>query len=110
MKGTRHGSAIVEFPNDREVLVTRQFDAPAELVFDALTKWWHTEWNHVEAIVEIFAETSGFDFFFKIFISRRDHAHIYFDGFMTTNANEVALLQNTQDFCLCFQTHIADFV
>jgi len=38
MKGTRHGSATVEFPNDREVLITRQFDAPAELVFDALTK------------------------------------------------------------------------
>ena len=38
MKGTRHGSATVEFPNDHEVLITRQFDAPAELVFDALTK------------------------------------------------------------------------
>jgi hypothetical protein len=38
MKGTRHGSATVEFPSDREVLVTRQFDAPAELVFDVLTK------------------------------------------------------------------------
>ena len=38
MKGTRHGSATVKFPSDREVLVTRQFDAPAELVFDALTK------------------------------------------------------------------------
>lgn len=38
MKGTRHGSATVGFPSDREVLVTRQFDAPAELVFDALTK------------------------------------------------------------------------
>ena len=38
MKGTRHGSATVKFPSDREVLVTRQVDAPAELVFDALTK------------------------------------------------------------------------
>src|SRR6202044_2263082 len=38
MMGTRHGSATVRFPGDREVLVTRQFDAPAELVFDALTK------------------------------------------------------------------------
>jgi uncharacterized protein YndB with AHSA1/START domain len=36
--GTRHGSATVEFPNDCDVVVTRQFDAPAELVFDALTK------------------------------------------------------------------------
>ncbi|MGH3170250.1 MAG: SRPBCC domain-containing protein [Trebonia sp.] len=38
MKGTRHGSATVELPSDREVLVTRQFDAPAKLVFDVLTK------------------------------------------------------------------------
>ena len=38
MKGTRHGSATVEFPSDREVLITRQFDAPAGLVFDVLTK------------------------------------------------------------------------
>jgi uncharacterized protein YndB with AHSA1/START domain len=38
MKGTRHGSAAVEFPNDREVLITRQFDAPAEFVFDVLIK------------------------------------------------------------------------
>ncbi len=38
MKGTRHGSAPVEFPNDREVLVTRKFDAPAALIFDVLTK------------------------------------------------------------------------
>jgi uncharacterized protein YndB with AHSA1/START domain len=36
--GTRHGSAVVEFPNELEVLVTRKFDAPIELVFDVFTK------------------------------------------------------------------------
>lgn len=34
---TRHGSATVEFPSDHETLVTRKFDAPAELVFDVMT-------------------------------------------------------------------------
>jgi uncharacterized protein YndB with AHSA1/START domain len=34
----RHGSATAEFPSEREVLVTRKFDAPAELLFDVLTK------------------------------------------------------------------------
>jgi uncharacterized protein YndB with AHSA1/START domain len=34
----RHGSAAVEFPNDLEVVITRKFDAPIELVFDVLTK------------------------------------------------------------------------
>ena len=35
---TRHGSAPLEFPSDCEVLITRQFDASAELLFDVLTK------------------------------------------------------------------------
>jgi uncharacterized protein YndB with AHSA1/START domain len=34
----RHGSAVVDFPNETDVLVTRKFDAPIELVFDVLTK------------------------------------------------------------------------
>jgi uncharacterized protein YndB with AHSA1/START domain len=34
----RHGSAVIEFPNDTDVLVTRKFDAPIGLVFDVLTK------------------------------------------------------------------------
>jgi uncharacterized protein YndB with AHSA1/START domain len=38
MTPDRHGTAIVEFPNDLEVLVTRKFDAPIELLFDVLTK------------------------------------------------------------------------
>jgi uncharacterized protein YndB with AHSA1/START domain len=34
----RHGSAIIEFPNDLEIVVTREFDAPIALVFNVLTK------------------------------------------------------------------------
>lgn len=46
---TRHGSAIVTTPSDREILITRTFDASASAVFDAWTtpehvrKWWGTE-------------------------------------------------------------------
>jgi uncharacterized protein YndB with AHSA1/START domain len=49
----RHGSATVTLPSDREILITRQFDAPAALVFKAWTtpelvkRWWGfetTEW------------------------------------------------------------------
>jgi len=36
--GTRHGSAVIEFPNELEIVVTREFDAPIELVFDVFTK------------------------------------------------------------------------
>jgi uncharacterized protein YndB with AHSA1/START domain len=47
--GTRHGSAVVTLPSDREILITRVFDAPAALVFRAWTdpalvrRWWSSE-------------------------------------------------------------------
>ena len=34
----RHGSSVFEYPNDLEIVTTRAFDAPLELVFDVLTK------------------------------------------------------------------------
>ncbi len=46
---TRHGSATVTTPSDREILITRTFDAPAERVFDAWTtpeyvrRWWGSD-------------------------------------------------------------------
>jgi uncharacterized protein YndB with AHSA1/START domain len=33
----RHGSAIIEFPSELEIVTTRDFDAPLELVFEVLT-------------------------------------------------------------------------
>jgi uncharacterized protein YndB with AHSA1/START domain len=45
----RHGSAVVTLPSDREILITRQFDAPASLIFKAYTtpelvkRWWGFE-------------------------------------------------------------------
>jgi uncharacterized protein YndB with AHSA1/START domain len=34
----RHGSGVVEFPNELEIVVTREFDAPIQLVFDVFTR------------------------------------------------------------------------
>jgi uncharacterized protein YndB with AHSA1/START domain len=45
----RHGSAVVSLPSDTEILITRAFDAPADLVFKAFTtpelvkRWWGYE-------------------------------------------------------------------
>jgi uncharacterized protein YndB with AHSA1/START domain len=45
----RHGTATVTLPTDREILITRQFDAPAALIFKAWTtpelvkRWWGFE-------------------------------------------------------------------
>jgi uncharacterized protein YndB with AHSA1/START domain len=44
--GNRHGSAVFTLPSDNEILITRDFDAPADLVFKAWTtpdlvkRWW----------------------------------------------------------------------
>jgi uncharacterized protein YndB with AHSA1/START domain len=34
----RRGPSVIEFPSDLEIVTTREFDAPRELVFDVLTK------------------------------------------------------------------------
>jgi uncharacterized protein YndB with AHSA1/START domain len=38
VKSKQHGTAVIEYPNDLEIVTTRKFDAPIELVFDVLTK------------------------------------------------------------------------
>jgi len=38
MTPNRHGSAVVEYPSELEIVTTREFDAPLELVFDVFTK------------------------------------------------------------------------
>ena len=38
MTPTGNGATVIALPNDREVLITRDFDAPIALVFDVLTK------------------------------------------------------------------------
>ena len=38
MTPNRHGSAVHEYPNELEIITSRAFDAPIELVFDVLTK------------------------------------------------------------------------
>lgn len=38
MTPNRHGSAVIEFPTELEIVLTREFDAPIQLVFDVLTK------------------------------------------------------------------------
>jgi uncharacterized protein YndB with AHSA1/START domain len=53
-RSNRHGSAVITLPSDTEILITRAFDAPAALIFDAVHKpehvkqWWGfgtSEWK-----------------------------------------------------------------
>lgn len=38
MTQNRHGTSVIEYPSELEIVTTREFDAPLDLVFDALTK------------------------------------------------------------------------
>ena len=51
MTGTRHGTAVIEFPSELEVLITRKFDAPIQLVYDVFT-----ETEHVRRTIAPFGE------------------------------------------------------
>jgi uncharacterized protein YndB with AHSA1/START domain len=46
-----HGPAVIELPNDLDVVITREFEAPIALVFDVLTKP-----EHVRETVAPFGE------------------------------------------------------
>ena len=49
MATTSSGSASVTLPTDEQILITREFDAPRHLVYEAMTtpelvrRWWHAK-------------------------------------------------------------------
>jgi uncharacterized protein YndB with AHSA1/START domain len=57
MRPTDHGSSVVEFPSELEVVVRRDFDAPIELVFDVFTKAEHLR-NTIAPFGEVMTECS----------------------------------------------------
>jgi len=57
MTPTRHGSSVIDYPNELEIVTTRQFDAPLELVFDVLTKPEHVR-NWFAPFTDVVTECS----------------------------------------------------
>jgi len=53
----RHGSAVIEFPSELEIVTTREFDASIELVFDVLTKPEHVR-NWFAPFTDVVTECS----------------------------------------------------
>jgi uncharacterized protein YndB with AHSA1/START domain len=49
MTRQRHRSAVIELPNDREIVITRAFDAPIARVFDVFTTRDRAEMARFEA-------------------------------------------------------------
>jgi uncharacterized protein YndB with AHSA1/START domain len=61
---TSSGTATVTLPTDEQILITREFDAPKELVYKAFTtpglvrRWWHANWGEM-TIAEIDLRVGG---------------------------------------------------
>ena len=55
MAMTSSGTATVTLPTDRQILITREFDAPKHLVYEAWTtpelvkRWWHANRGEVKS-------------------------------------------------------------
>ena len=64
MAATSSGTATVTLPTDRQILITREFDAPRYLVYKAWTtpelvkRWWHANRGQV-TIAEIDLRVGG---------------------------------------------------
>src|SRR6185312_15214557 len=64
MAATSSGTATVTLPTDRQILITRGFDAPRHLVYKAWTtpelvkRWWHAKRGKTE-LVEIDLRVGG---------------------------------------------------
>jgi uncharacterized protein YndB with AHSA1/START domain len=60
----RHGTAVIEYPSELEILTTRAFDAPIGLVFDVLTKpehvrHWFAPFDDTMTVCEIDLRVGG---------------------------------------------------
>ncbi len=64
MTPNRPGAAGIEFPSELEILLTRYFEAPIELVFDVLTKpehvrEWFAPFDHTMTVCSIDLRVDG---------------------------------------------------
>src|SRR5579863_8909243 len=102
--------------NAAQILAQLRRDALNEVlgeqrdVFAALAQRWQANLNHVEAIEQIFAESSLLNFFGQIFVGGRDDAHIDFNFLRAADAVETALLQDAQEIGLQLGRDVADFI
>ena len=66
--------------------------------------------NHMQAVVQIFAEASFFHQLAQIHVGGGDDAHIHFDHVHPAEAHELAFLHHAQQLGLRLEGNVADFV
>ena len=76
----------------------------------ALAKRWNVDREHVQAVIEIFAESSGLHGFLHGHIRRRKNAHIHGDHAAPAQSRILIVLQHVQQLRLKVRAHLRDFV
>jgi hypothetical protein len=66
--------------------------------------------DHVQAVVQIFAEQAVAHALFQVLVGGGDHAHVRLDRLVPADAVEVAIGQHAQQACLQVERHVADLV
>src|SRR5262245_23105962 len=79
-------------------------------VFAAFPQRRHLDWNHIEAVIKIFAECSACHHPLEICTGRGDNPHIDSDGSAATGSFELPFLQNAEQLHLKAGRHVPDFI
>ncbi|MDT4866107.1 hypothetical protein FQZ97_1009440 [compost metagenome] len=79
-------------------------------ILTTLAQWRQAQRHNIETVIKIFAEKPLSDELTQILVGCSHDAHIGFDRRATANCHIFALLQHTQQACLRFHWHIADFI
>ena len=84
-------------------------DQQRDIVLAFAERWTHN-WKHVQAVIEIVAKLFVGDHRGKIAVGGGHKSNINPDRLRASEALELLLLQNPQQFGLQLQRNIADFV
>src|ERR1700704_6434311 len=79
-------------------------------IFPALSHCREPDANHVQTVVQVFAETSFANPRVQVLVSGGDHPHVGLDLLMSTDAIKAAIGEHSQQARLQVGRHVADFV
>ncbi len=79
-------------------------------LFAPLAQGRNVHFDHLQPVVEVFAERALAHHRFEIAIGRGNHPHVDFDRAVAAQFRELAVLQHVQDLGLQRLRHLADFV
>jgi hypothetical protein len=79
-------------------------------VFEPFSQWRHGDTNDVEPIQQVLPEAARLDLHSERPVSGRNQAGVDGSGEVLPNPANLSLLEHPQQFCLCPQGQLPDFV